>query len=215
MFGQLLKRIARKIRKILFPPLSPEQIAERKRKQDYEFLKSKGVETEYGYVSLCGEPIININKAAGARIIIGKGVTLVSDSKCNPAGINHPVILSAEGPNAIINIENGVGMSGTSVVANVGIEIGKNSMLGANTNVYDNDFHIINPALRLVQKSTLESEAATVIIGENCWLASGVTVLKGVHIGNNSVIGAMSLVNKDIPENCIAAGIPAKVIRNI
>lgn len=52
-----------------------------------------------------------------------------------------------------------------------------------------------------------------IIIDENVWLGCRVTILKGVRIGKNSIIGANSLVNKDIPENVIAAGIPCKVIK--
>lgn len=211
----IIKRLLRKMKSLLFPPPTKEELAEQKKKRDYEFLKSKGVETEYGYVHLAGDPIININKAAGARIIIGKGVTLVSDSKYNPAGINHPVILSAEGPGAVIKIGDGVGMSGTSVVANVGIEIGANTMLGSNTNIYDNDFHIVDPEKRKLQRTTLESESASVKIGCDCWLAANVTVLKGVNIGDGVVVGAMSLVTKSLPGRVVVGGIPAKVIKMI
>ncbi len=56
---------------------------------------------------------------------------------------------------------------------------------------------------------------ASVKIGNNVWLGSEVTILKGVTIGDNAVIGAKSLVTKNIPANCIAAGVPAKVIRMI
>lgn len=52
-------------------------------------------------------------------------------------------------------------------------------------------------------------------IGNNCFIGMNTTVLKGVTIGDNVVIGANSLVNKDIPDNCVAAGNPAKVIKSI
>ena len=54
-----------------------------------------------------------------------------------------------------------------------------------------------------------------VIIGKNVWLASGVTVLPGVHIGDNAVIGAGSVVTKDIPPNVLAVGSPARILRAI
>ena len=54
-----------------------------------------------------------------------------------------------------------------------------------------------------------------IYIGENVWIASNVTVLPGVHIGNNSVVGAGSLVNKDIPANVVAWGNPVKIVREI
>lgn len=52
-------------------------------------------------------------------------------------------------------------------------------------------------------------------IGSNCFIGMNTTVLKGVTIGDNVVIGANSLVNKDIPDNCVAAGNPAKYIKSI
>ena len=57
--------------------------------------------------------------------------------------------------------------------------------------------------------------AKPIVIGDGCWLASGVTVCGGVTIGKNCVIGAGSVVTKDLPDNVFAAGNPCKVIRKI
>ena len=54
-----------------------------------------------------------------------------------------------------------------------------------------------------------------VIIGKNVWIGSNATILPGVTIGDNAVIGAGAVVAKDIPENAIAVGVPAKVIKYI
>lgn len=54
-----------------------------------------------------------------------------------------------------------------------------------------------------------------VVIGRNCWLGAGVIVLPGVKIGDNTVIGAGSVVTKDIPSNVVAAINPCKVLREI
>lgn len=54
-----------------------------------------------------------------------------------------------------------------------------------------------------------------VVIGNNVFIGMKSTILKGVHIGNNVIIGANSLVNKDIPDNCVAAGNPCKVIMSL
>lgn len=50
-------------------------------------------------------------------------------------------------------------------------------------------------------------------IGENCWIGANTTLLSGISIGNGAVVGASSLVNKAIPANCLAAGVPAKPIK--
>ena len=56
---------------------------------------------------------------------------------------------------------------------------------------------------------------APIKIGDNCWLASNVTVCPGVTIGNNCVIGAGSVVTKDIPDNSLVLGVPGRIVRKI
>lgn len=192
---------------------SQEELARRKAQADYDYLRRRGVETELGYVRLVGLP--DIERANGARIIIGKGVTLLSEATANSAGVNHPVILSAEGPGSVIKIGDGVGMSGASIVTCSEIEIGEGTMLGANCNIYGTDFHCVDAEDRAKQKSTADAPTAPIKIGKRCWLASNVTVLKGVTIGDETVVGAMSLVNKSLPAKVVAAGVPAKVIRKL
>ena len=57
--------------------------------------------------------------------------------------------------------------------------------------------------------------ARPIVIEDNVWIGAGVHIMGGVTIGRNSVIGAGSVVTKDVPENVIAAGVPCKVIREI
>ena len=96
-------------------------------------------------------------------------------------------------------------------MANDCIAIGNKCQIGDLVAIYDSDFHEISPATR--NRST--GPSAPVRIGNNVWLGSRVMVLKGVAIGDNSVIAAMSVVTKSVPPNSLAAGIPAKVIRSI
>lgn len=51
------------------------------------------------------------------------------------------------------------------------------------------------------------------VIGDNCYIGLGVKIVKPVKIGNNVVIGANAVVNKDIPDDCMVAGMPAKIIK--
>jgi len=178
----------------------------------YSYLKYFGVETEFGHVKLVGLPIIK--RAEGSRIVLEKGVTLVSLSQGNVAGINHPVILATLAPGAIIRL-NGCGLSGSSVCAARSIIIGKNSGLGANASVYDTDFHAVDSGGRLVQRNIAAAEAKPVEIGDDVWVAANVLILKGVLIGSGAVIGAGSVVTSGIPENALAAGNPARVLRII
>lgn len=176
----------------------------------FAYLRYFGVETQFGDVNLIGLPIIKRHR--NSRIMIGKDVTVVSNSRGNVAGINHPVILATLSESAMIQISDGCGLSGSSICAVKSIRIGKNSGLGANSSVYDTDFHAMG-ALSNKKKGILDAPAESVEIGENVWIAANVLILKGVTIGNGVVIGAGSIVKHAVPENALAAGNPAKVIR--
>jgi galactoside O-acetyltransferase len=90
------------------------------------------------------------------------------------------------------------------------IFIGAHTMIGPNVTLAT-AAHPIDPALR---KKGMQYNK-DVVLGENVWLGAGVIVLPGVHIGENSVIGAGSVVTKDIPANVVALGSPCRVLRPI
>ena len=121
-------------------------------------------------------------------------------------------MLQTRGSGAQITIGRGNAFSNnTALCAVESIRIGDGCRIGDHVAIYDADFHELDPATRDRSAGVVKP----VIIGDNVWLGSRVMVLKGATIGNNAVIGAMSLVTKEVPPNCIAAGIPAKVIRTI
>ncbi len=90
------------------------------------------------------------------------------------------------------------------------LTIGNDCMFSRNVKLMTSDGHDIT------DKSTGErlNQAKDISIGDRVWLADGVVVLKGATVGNGSVVGINSTVTKSIPEGCIAAGTPAKVVRN-
>lgn len=88
--------------------------------------------------------------------------------------------------------------------------IGDNCKFAPNVAIYTAG-HPIHPAAR----NSLYEYGAEVTIGDNVWLGGNVVVLPGVHIGSNTVIGAGSVVTKDIPEWVVAGGNPCRVIRKI
>ena len=90
------------------------------------------------------------------------------------------------------------------------ITIGAHTLIGPNCSLYTPQ-HPIDYRLR---RKTLES-AHPIVIGEDCWLGGNVTVCPGVTIGDRTVVGAGSVVTKDIPSDCVAAGNPCKVIRRV
>ena len=98
-----------------------------------------------------------------------------------------------------------------SAVAFSKITIQSNVLIGVNCSIIDNDGH----NLEIDKRNDDEIKSEAVFIAENVFLGDDVTILKGVTIGRNSVIGNGSIVTNSIPENVIAAGNPARVIRNL
>jgi len=92
-----------------------------------------------------------------------------------------------------------------------GIVIGRDCLFGAHVEIFDSDFHDLDPARR----STGRGKTAPVEIGDNVFAGMGVKILKGASIGSDSVIGAGSVVTGSIPAGVIAAGNPARVIREL
>jgi acetyltransferase-like isoleucine patch superfamily enzyme len=96
---------------------------------------------------------------------------------------------------------------GCKLSAQTQIRLGSNTMLAGNCYISDSDWHGLYNRIRPFRCSS------PVFIGENVWLGYNSTVLKGVTIGDNTVIGAGSVVTKNIPANVVAAGNPARVIK--
>jgi acetyltransferase-like isoleucine patch superfamily enzyme len=159
-----------------------------------------------------GAPIINC--CTGSQIVIGSHVMLISESYATALGVNHPVVLRTLAPRAKILIGDRVGISGGSICAAKLVEIGDGTMLGANVMIADTDFHSIHVSHRSGHSHPTIG-IAEVRIGKCVWIGANATILKGVSIGAHSVIGAGSVVTRDIPENCLAAGVPCRVIRSL
>jgi maltose O-acetyltransferase len=125
---------------------------------------------------------------------------------------NGEILLQPRSKEARILIGRGNAFSNNvSVVASGEITIGDGCQIGDQVAIYDCDFHEIDPERRNRGVGPIRP----VHIGNNVWLGSRVIVLKGVTIGDNTVVGAMSLVTQSLPANCVAAGNPARVIRLI
>ena len=169
--------------------------------------------TKVGYgknLTLKGIPIIY--NSAGAKLEIGNNVTINSSFLSNLVGLYQRTIIVTRTAGAEIVIGDNVGISGATIYARSSITIGENTLIGGNTKIIDNDFHPVDPDIR--RKNPHEFMGVKSIeIGENVFIGCNSLILKGAKIGKNSVIGAGSVVVGIIPENCIAAGNPAKVIR--
>ncbi len=152
----------------------------------------------------------NIYVRGGQIIIIGNnfycywGVRIETYSCHNGMKFNPQIII---GNNVSINPDCHIGAINR-------IEIHDGVLMASRVFITDHFHGKINREELLVspQKRILFAKG-TVIIKKNAWLGEGVAVMPGVTIGENSVIGANAVVTKDIPDNSIAVGIPAKVIK--
>lgn len=142
----------------------------------------------------------------GSTIIIGKNAKFNYSQWSNHIGLNHRCIISTMSEDAQLTIGNNLGMSSSSITCFKKIDIGNNVRIGANCVVADGDFHLDDPRVGAPKPVTIK---------DNVWLGYGVIVMKGVTIGENSIIGMNSVVTRDIPANSIAVGSPAKVIKTL
>ncbi|MDH5189875.1 MAG: acyltransferase [Gammaproteobacteria bacterium] len=176
------------------------------------FLRHAGVTLKKN-IKCYGMPLLSIKK--GSKIKIGNNVVLRSISRGNAIGINHRIILTTHTSHAHIEIGDHVGISGGSICCRKRINIGDYTLVGANVVIADNDMHAVKSENRRYNNNDLDIPAREICIGKNVWIGADVFICKGVSIGDNSVIGAMSVVSKSIPSDCIAAGNPAKVIKKL
>lgn len=106
--------------------------------------------------------------------------------------------------------------------AAVGIEIAEDVLIAHGVQIFDNDSHPLDPAARIsdyaavhVHGTRSEIAAKSIRIGARAWIGFGAIVMKGVTIGENSVIAAGSVVTRDVPPNTVAAGNPVVVVKTI
>lgn len=122
------------------------------------------------------------------------------------------ILLQARETNAEIEIGDRAEFSNNVVVVSrTSVKIGDDFLCGDGVRIMDADFHEVDPELRHLGPG----KTSPVVIGNNVWLGSGVMVLKGVTIGDHSVIAPGSVVSKSVPSGVVAGGIPARVIKEI
>lgn len=151
-----------------------------------------------------------IHKEVGSTIEFGDDCVFRSDLNSNLVGVNRPCVISTHSAAALIRLGNGCGLSGVSIGIKESLIVGNNVQFGANSYVTDFDWHGMDPRHRDDPRHIL---SAGITIENDVWIGLNSVILKGVTIGRNTVIGAGSLVTKDIPPDSIAAGNPCRVIR--
>jgi acetyltransferase-like isoleucine patch superfamily enzyme len=146
-------------------------------------------------------------------IVIGNRVQIISSCcRTTAAPVYHPVHMKTLTPSARIIIEDDVAMLGATLTCrSATIHIRQGAMVGANCIILDSDFHIPWPADRRNFYEGTEHDAP-VDIGKNVWIGINCMIMKGVTIGDNSIIGAGSVVRQSVPANSVVIGNPAKAI---
>ncbi len=165
-----------------------------------------------GHVQVDKAPIVL--KTGKSEISIGDNVTLHSDVAGFSSIIQNPCRLYTRTAYAELRIGNNSGLSGALINCFKRVIIGNNVWIGANVSIFDSDSHPINPYERIYGKE-VNFKANEVVIDDYVWIGANSIILKGVHIGRGAVIGAGSVVTKDVPELTIYAGNPARFIKII
>lgn len=150
----------------------------------------------------------------GATLKIGDNVTLNSSFLSNLLGLNHRCIIVTRGAGTKIEIGDGCGISGATIYARTGIFVGKNTLIGGNVKILDNDFHPIDVAARNARNDDAIARKPC-YIGENCFIGCNALILKGSRIGDGCTVGAGAIVSGEFPANSVIAGNPARVIKTL
>ncbi len=166
-----------------------------------KFRVLKGTRVQFG-PGFCANGRLRI-KVPG-RVIFGANV--------NAWAHKEPNVLITYSPDVVIVIGDNTRLNGAGLMAACGITIGCDCILGSAVLV-DTDFHSIDSDRRTNPHASVRR--APITIGNNVWLAGQTVVLKGVTIGENSVVGFRGVVTSDVPPNVIVAGNPARVVKQV
>jgi galactoside O-acetyltransferase len=154
------------------------------------------------------QPVLLLGSGA---IVIGRDVRFGWPT--SPQFHTGYIHLEASGPDAIVELGDGAEINNNGYIKSegAGIHIAERALLGSNVQILDSDFHDLHPDRRRGGQPAM----APVHLGENVFIGDGAKILKGVTIGRDSVVGAGSVVTRSIPAGVIAAGNPARVVREL
>ncbi|WAC11917.1 acyltransferase [Dyadobacter pollutisoli] len=176
----------------------------------------------YLLIKLCNGKFNSFPKISGFIFVSGRKGTLefgervvINSSKwANPVGLASQTrfrILQG----ASIKIGNNVGISSSIFVAHNSIVIEDNVNIGGGCQLLDNDFHSLDPILRLSEQDQAHIASSPIHIKNNAFIGTQCIILKGVTIGCESIVAAGSIVTKSIPDREVWGGNPARFIRRI
>lgn len=166
--------------------------------------------------------LVGANQAfrLSSRVTLQRGATAKNVTLCDHSEMFGSIIVSKNGK---VVMQEWSKLGGGSVIEAVNqVVIGKDTAIGVNVTIRDNNSHPISPNYRRhmrhtshdsIERSNTRSVSAPIFIGENVWIGECSRICKGVSIGDNSIIAAGSVVTKNVPANAIVAGNPAKIVK--
>lgn len=171
------------------------------------YLMLRGVKVGADLICI-GRPCVNLGR--GGKIILGKNVSICNSGMANPLAEYGRCRFATVAPGAEIFIHDHVGMSSCVIACANKVEIGEGTIIGGGALVIDTDFH---PRLPDGNWGTdPRSVSKPVVIGKKCFIGARAIILKGVRIGDGAVVGAGSVVTKDVSAKTVVAGNPAIII---
>ena len=149
------------------------------------------------------------------KFSIGKSFIMNNGKYNNVIGRQQPCYFVV-GKKAHLEIGNNVGISASAIVCHLKITIEDNVRIGGNCIIYDTNFHSLDANERVATPEIIDNvNRKPVVIKKNVFIGAHCIILKGVTIGENSIVGTGSVVTKSIPENEVWGGNPASFIRKI
>lgn len=147
---------------------------------------------------------VSINALSVNGIKFGDNVSIARDSILFCTGV-----IAQKGTGITIGDRTGIGAR-AFIAGQGGVTIGDDVITGPNIQIFSENHNFDNTHLTIKEQGVTKQPT---VIGNNCWLGGGITILAGITIGDGCVIAAGSVVTKSVPPNSIVAGVPAKVIK--
>lgn len=182
----------------------------------FKYLYKEKVEFGKKLKILGGMPFFKLPK--NGKVKLGNNVVLNSDFKNSNTALTYKCKF-VTGYEGLIEIGDNAMINGSSIVSYLHVKIGKNCQIASSSLISDTDFHPIDTESRKAQVegrpfSFNMVKKEKIDIGENVWIGWNCTILKGVTIGDNSIVAAGSVVLRGkYPPNSLLAGNPAKVVK--
>ena len=153
-----------------------------------------------GMAALAGKLVVKA-RSFNNKLVAAYNSSLLGANVGASCVIVHPENISV-GENSYIN--------GGMLLAspNARISIGKNCLISYAVHIRT-DMHRHEPGVPIIEQGVTESD---IVIGDNVWIGYGAQIMSGVTIGSNSIVGAGAVVTKDVPQNVIVGGVPARII---